>query len=60
MLRQGGPRHRVIVRMNALLDEFDDRFDDLVADLPPRKQEAFRALLGDARGALAADRARRA
>ena len=46
VLRQGGPRYRVIVRMNALLDEFDDRFDDLVADLPPRKAEAFRALLG--------------
>jgi hypothetical protein len=45
-LRQGGARHRVIVRMNALLDDFDDDFDDLVADLPPRKAQAFRALLG--------------
>lgn len=46
VLRQGGPRHRVIVRMDALLEEFDDRFDESVAGLPPRKAEAFRALLG--------------
>ncbi|HEX2484385.1 MAG TPA: hypothetical protein VHQ66_03745, partial [Myxococcota bacterium] len=46
VLRQGGARHRTIVRMNELLDDFDRRFDDLVADLPPRKAEAFRALLG--------------
>jgi len=45
-LRQGTARHRVIVRMDALLDDFDKRFDDLVADLPPRKAQAFRALLG--------------
>jgi|GEM_PF-3241577 len=45
-VRQGLERHRVIQRMDALLEDFDERFDDLVEGLSPRKREAFQALLG--------------
>jgi len=46
VLRQGGERHRVVSRMHALLEDFDHRFAELIEDLAPPKQQAFRTLLG--------------
>lgn len=45
LLRQGRERHRVIVRMNELLAQTDQRFEQRLADLPPHKADAFRRLL---------------
>ncbi|HVH05707.1 MAG TPA: hypothetical protein VNE71_06890, partial [Myxococcota bacterium] len=45
-VRQGSEHHKVVSRMHALLEDFDRRFDDQIGDLSPRKQEAFRSLLG--------------
>ena len=44
-VRQGSDHHKVVSRMHALLSDFDRRFDDLIDDLSPRKQEAFRSML---------------
>jgi hypothetical protein len=44
-VRQGTEHRAVVARMHALLADFDGRFNGLVADLPPAKQEAFRSLL---------------
>jgi hypothetical protein len=45
-VRQGSDRHRVVSRMNGLLQDFDARFDGLVDDLSPADRDAFRSLLG--------------
>ena len=44
-LRQGSEHHKVVSRMHALLADFDGRFGDLIEDLPPARQQAFRGML---------------
>ena len=45
-IRQGEGNYKVVARMHALLQDFDRRFGDQIEDLSPRKQEAFRSMLG--------------